>query len=59
MIDIMILRQSYERQKIDKIRQIYNKNNPANAITKKSPNLALEKIISINKAIIRLERQVK
>ena len=59
MINIMVLRQSYKRQEIDKIRWICGKDNPANAMTKASPNLVLERIISTNKAIIRLEGWVK
>lgn len=59
MIDIMVLKQSHKGQKIDKIKQICGKNNPANAITKTSPNLALERMISTNKTIIRLKRWIK
>ena len=59
MIDIMALRQSYEGQEIDKIRWICGEDNPANAMTKASPNSALERIISTNKATIRLERWVR
>lgn len=55
----MILKQFYKKQKIDKIRYICSKNNSANAIIKISTNLALEKIIIINKVTIRLEKQVK
>ena len=59
MIDIMALRQSYEEREIDKIRWICGENNPADAMTKASPNSALERIISTNKATIRLEGWVK
>ena len=59
MIDIMALRQSYKEQKIDEIRYICDKDNPINAMTKASPNLALEKIISTNKVTIKLERLIK
>lgn len=51
--------QSYEEQEIDEIRWIYGKNNPANAITKASPNLALEGIISTKKKTMRLKKWVK
>ena len=34
MIDIMALRQSYERQKVNKIRWICGKDNPADIMTK-------------------------
>lgn len=56
IINIMVFSQSYEENEIDKIRQIYGKDNPANTMTKRLPNLALKKIIIINKGIIRLER---
>lgn len=56
MIIIMILRQFYERQKIDKIRWIYNKNNLANVTIMVLSNLVLKKIISTNKITIRLKR---
>lgn len=56
MIDIMTLNQSYKRQEIDKIRQICDKNNLANTMTKASLNFVLKRIILINKAIIRLKR---
>ncbi len=55
MIDIMALRQSYERREIDEIRWICGEDNPANAMTKASPNSALKGIISTNKGTIRLE----
>ena len=56
IIDIMALMQSYEGKEIDKIRWICSKDNPADAMTKVSPNLALKRIITINKATIRLEK---
>ena len=59
MINIIVFKQSYEGQKIDKIRQIYGKDYLTNAMTKLLPNLALEEIILINKGTIRLERWIK
>lgn len=59
MMYIMALKQSYKEQEIDKIRQICSKDYLANTMTKALSNLALKKIISINKVIIRLEKQVK
>ena len=44
---------------IDEIRWICGKDNPADAMTKASPNLALERIILTNKATIRLKEWVK
>ena len=47
--------QFYEGQKIDKIKWIYGKDNPTNAMTKTSSNLVLEGIISTNKETIMLK----
>ena len=59
MINIIALKQSFEGQKIDEIRQICGKDNPADAITKALANSSSESLISTNKAIIRLKRWVK
>ena len=59
MIDIIVLRQSYEEREIDEIRLICGKDNTADAMTKTLSNSALERIIITNKAIIRLEEWVK
>jgi hypothetical protein len=55
MIDIMILRQTYERQKVFDIRWIDDNNNPANAIIKADPNRALEQLVTINKFILKIQ----
>lgn len=52
----MTLKQFFKQWKINKIKYIYSKKNLANAIIKTFPNLVLEKIILINKAIIRLKK---
>ena len=59
MIDIMALRQSYEAREIDEIRWICGDDNPADAMTKASPNAALATWITTNRSIIRLEGWVK
>lgn len=59
MINIIVFRQSYEGKEIDEIRQICGKNNPADAMTKISPNAILKEIISTNKTTIRLIIWVK
>lgn len=45
MIDIMALRQSYERREIAETRWIHGDDNPADALTKAKPNSALSKIV--------------
>lgn len=45
MIDVIALRQSFERREIEQIRWIDGADNPADAMTKSSPNQALTKFI--------------
>jgi hypothetical protein len=59
IINIMAIRQAYERQKVRDIRWINNRNNPADAMTKGTLNHALEKLINTNRLILRLQGWVK
>ena len=59
MIDIMALRQSYERREITEIRWINGEDNPADAFTKASPNRALECFIDNNELTVRVEGWVQ
>jgi hypothetical protein len=59
MIDIMALRQSYERREIMEIRWINGGDNPADAMTKADPNKALEKFITTNTLRVRVEGWVE
>jgi hypothetical protein len=59
IIDILALRQSYERKKIAKIRWIHNRDNPANAFTKATANSSLEQLVSTNKLVVRMEGHVE
>jgi hypothetical protein len=59
MIDIMALRQSYERRKLFEIRWINGQDNPADAMTKANPNRALETFVDTNSLRVRIERWVK
>jgi hypothetical protein len=59
MIDIMALCQSYERQEIAEIRWINGKDNPANAMTKSTPNKALESFLDSNQLTVRVEGWVQ
>jgi len=54
MIDLMALRQSYERREITEIRWIHGDDNPADAMTKSSPNRALEHFVDNNELTIRM-----
>jgi hypothetical protein len=55
IIDIIAIRQSYERRELQEVRWINGDNNPADAITKTKPNLSLETFINTNKLDIRVE----
>jgi hypothetical protein len=55
MIDIIALRQLYEQREITEIRWIDEKDNPANAITKSTPNKALEKLINTNQLGVQVK----
>ncbi|EKD17079.1 hypothetical protein MBM_04656 [Drepanopeziza brunnea f. sp. 'multigermtubi' MB_m1] len=55
MIDIMALRQSYERRELAKVRWIKGKDNLADSITKINPNKSLATFIDTNKANVRVE----
>ena len=55
MIDIMALRESYERREITEVRWIHGEDNPADAMTKASGNKALEHFINDNKLSIRIQ----
>ncbi|KAH8164221.1 hypothetical protein CIB48_g4044 [Xylaria polymorpha] len=59
MIDIMALRESYERKEIHEIRWIHGDGNPADAMTKTSPNKALKRLIDHNELLIRIEGSVE
>jgi hypothetical protein len=59
MIDIMALRQSYERRELFEIRWINGQDNPADAMTKVNPNKALETFVDTNTLCVRVEGWVK
>ena len=59
MINIMALRQLYERREITEIRWINGENNPADAFTKASPNHALERSINSNELTVRVDGWVQ
>jgi len=59
MIDIMSLRQSYERRELFEIRWIHGNDNPADAMTKSNPNNALKEFIDTNRITLRVQGWVK
>ena len=59
MIDIMAIRQSYERRELQEIRWINGQDNPADAMTKSAPNKALERFLNNNQLTVRVEGWVE
>jgi hypothetical protein len=59
MIDLMCLRQSYERQEISEVRWIDGNSNPADAMTKSKPCRALQDLIDTNKLRINVDGWVE
>jgi hypothetical protein len=55
IINIMALHQSYKQQEIAKVRWINGKDNPANIMTKSTPNKALERFLDNNQLTIWVE----
>jgi hypothetical protein len=53
MIDLMSIRQAYERREIAEVRWIQGNKNPADSMTKHKGNKALDKIIETNKVDIQ------
>lgn len=54
MIDIMSLREAYERREISEIRWIDGRDNPADALTKKTPN-SVATLVNDGKITVRVE----
>jgi hypothetical protein len=59
MIDIMAIRQSYERRELSEIRWINGNDNPADAMTKGNPVKALQSLVDTNELVVRVEGWVQ
>ncbi|KHJ33634.1 hypothetical protein EV44_g3547 [Erysiphe necator] len=59
MIDIMALRQSYERRELSEVRWINGRDNPADAMTKADATKSLKELIEHNEMTIRVEGWVQ
>jgi hypothetical protein len=55
MIDIMALKQAYEQKDVFEIRWIDGQDNPADAMTKATPNRALSTFIDTNRLCLRVQ----
>ena len=59
MVDLICLRQSYERREIVEIQWIDGTSNPADAMTKTKPCSALRDLIDTNKVNIKVTQWVE
>jgi hypothetical protein len=55
MINIIVIRESYKRQEISKIRWITGDSNPADIIIKATPNSCLQTFVSTNELLVRVK----
>ena len=58
MINIIVLRQSYERRELTEIQQIEGDSNPVDAITKPKPNKCFKQLVLSNWLEIKVKGQV-
>lgn len=59
IINLLNLKQSYKDRETEKIRWISGETNPADSITKKTPNQALTELINTNSTLVRIKGLVK
>ena len=59
MVDLMCLRQAYERREITEVKWISGGNNPVDAMTKVKPCQALKTLININKLNLKVTEWVE
>ena len=59
MVDLMCIRQSYERREVTEVRWIDGPSNPADAMTKKSPCAALQRLVDDNVVAMGVKQWVE
>jgi hypothetical protein len=59
MIDIMCLRQAYERREIAEVKWIKGDSNPADSMTKNKPSNALKLLLDTNNIQLDVEEWVE
>jgi hypothetical protein len=59
MIDIMSIRQSYERRELSEVRWVDGNSNPADAMTKANPNKALQQLVDSNTLRVKVQGWVQ
>lgn len=59
MVDVMSLRQSYERREVTEVKWIHGSNNPADSMTKLKPSRALRDLIDNNRIVLNTSEWVE
>jgi hypothetical protein len=59
MINIIYMREAYERREIAQVKWIAGKSNPADSMTKLKPMNALKNLINTNKIDLRVQEWVE
>ena len=54
MIDVMCLRQAYERREIAEVRWIEGPSNPADSMTKEKPSTTLRRLVDSNELDLKV-----
>ena len=55
IINIILLRESYEKREISEIRRINSRDNPGDVLTKRLLNQVLKKLVLTNRLVVRVE----
>ena len=59
MIDVMCLRQAYERREIAEVKWIKGESNPADSMTKAKSSGALKQLVDTNRVQLEVEEWVE
>jgi hypothetical protein len=59
MIDVMCLRQAYERREIAEVKWVEGTSNPADSMTKSKPSNALKLLLDTNKVQMNVQEWVE
>jgi hypothetical protein len=55
MIDVMCMREAYERREIAQVKWIDGKSNPVDSMTKSKPTNALKNLLETNKIDLKVQ----
>ena len=59
MVDVMCIREVYERREITEVKWVDGNSNPADSMTKSKATLSLKQLIDTNKLNIKVQEWVK